>query len=44
MALSELGVRLPVLCVEMALNTIQHNFNAEIAEADAEIAEKRLKN
>lgn len=43
-ALSELGVRLSDLCVKPVFITIQHNSNAEIAEADAEIAKKKLKN
>ncbi len=36
-------ILLSLVCVEMILNTIQHKFNAEIAEADAEIGKKKLK-
>ena len=41
--LSELCVLLCGLRVEPIWNNIRHNSNAEIAEADAEIAERKTK-
>ena len=40
--LSELRVLLSGLCVKTVLPTVSNIFNAEFAEADAELAEKSL--